>query len=90
MDLRGLAEKYVVLAGGFGQPIALSRFGVPRAELERSLSAWEDDYQLSRHFELLPGSGDPSDNVAIQEIYHVNGQPYTAIIMKESVRDVLS
>jgi hypothetical protein len=90
MDLRGLAENYVVLAGGFGQPVALSRLGVPRAELERSLSAWEDDYQLSRHFELLPVSGDPSNNFGVPETYQVNGQSYTAIIMKESVRDVLS
>ncbi len=63
----------------------LDQFGLSQPEVEATLSAWEEDYHLNRHFELVPASWMHSGSPA----YRINGALYTAIIFRESIRDVL-
>ena len=52
MDLASLVKKYRELAGGFGRSVHLSKFGLSKAETERLISAFDEDYQISRYLAL--------------------------------------
>jgi len=85
MDLKAVVAKYLEAAGRFGEAVPLARLGIDQAAIEAAVSAWEEDYHLSRHFELVPASpmspGAPA--------YRINGASYTAIVFRETIRDVL-
>jgi hypothetical protein len=85
MELRAAVEIYLTTTGSFGEPMLLDRFGLTQKQIETLLSAWEEDYHLNRHFELIPASGMPAPAPA----YRVNGTLYTAIVFRETIRDVL-
>ena len=85
MNLKAAVERYLESVGSFGVPMPLDRFGLTQAEVEAMLAAWEDDYHLSRHFELVPSSQASVPAPA----YSINGAVYSAIIFRESIRDVL-
>ena len=85
MDLKEAVEKYLEIAGSFGEPAPLGRFGLQPSEMAALLASWEDDYHLSRYFELVPFSS----MAASEPAYRVNGVLYTAIIFRETIRDVL-
>ena len=89
MDLKAAVEKYLEIAGSFGEQAALGRFGLAPKEMEAMLETWEDDYQLSRHFELVPFSWMAPGIAAGTPAYRINGVLYSAIIFRESIRDVL-
>jgi len=52
MDLAAAVRKYLEVTGGFGRSMHLSQFGLSRAETEKTLSAWDEDYQISRYLLL--------------------------------------
>ncbi len=52
MNLAAAVKKYVEVTGRFGESMHLSQFGVSKAETERSVSAWDEDYQISRYLLL--------------------------------------
>jgi len=56
--LREIVGRYRAIAGGFGRPVALGAFGLPREEAERLFSAFDEDYHISRffHFALDPAA----------------------------------
>ena len=85
MNLKDAVEKYLAVVGQFGETMPLGRFGLPQAEAEAMLSAWDEDYHLHRHFELVAtpwiSEGAPS--------YTINGVLYSAIIIRESIREAL-
>ena len=85
MDLKTAVRKYLEAAGEFSRPMPLARFDLPREQIQKTLSAWEEDYHLHRHFELIPASylntGDPS--------FTINGMEYSKIVFLPSIRDVL-
>jgi hypothetical protein len=85
MDLRAAVGKYLEVVHEFGQPMALSDFGLPAAELVAMIAAWEEDYHLHRHFELLPSS----QASASQPTYSINGTTCGAILFRDTIRDVL-
>ena len=85
MNVKDAVEKYLAVAGRFGEPMPLSQFGAPQDDVEIMLSAWDEDYHLHRHFELLPASGMSQGAVP----YRINGSLYSAIIIRESIRETL-
>ena len=85
MKLKDAVEKYLAVAGRFGETMPLGQFGLPQAEAEAMLSAWDEDYHLHRHFELVPASWMSEGAPA----YSVNGLLYSAIIIRESIREAL-
>ncbi len=52
MDLAWLVKKYLEIAGGFGRSVHLSEFGLSKAETEKLISAFDEDYQISRYMVL--------------------------------------
>jgi hypothetical protein len=86
MNLSEAVEKYLAVAGQFGETMSLAAFGLPRAEAEAMLSAWDEDYHLHRHFELVPNSWISEAEPA----YSINGALYSGIIFRETVLEALS
>jgi hypothetical protein len=85
MKLSVAVEKYLAVAGQFGESMLLADFGLPRGKLEAMLSAWDEDYHLHRHFELVPSSW----MLEREQAYSVNGALYSAIIFRETIREAL-
>ncbi len=86
MDLQAVVGKYLEVVHEFGRPMALADFGLPAAELVALIAAWDEDYHLHRHFELLPSS----QIEAGQPAYWINGTAYSAIFFRDTIRDVLN
>lgn len=85
MTLKEAVARYLQAAGQFGETMPLGQFGLPQAEAERMLSGWDEDYHLNRHFELVPASWMSEGAPA----YSINGTLYSAIIIRESIREAL-
>ncbi|OFV95215.1 MAG: hypothetical protein A3F68_02540 [Acidobacteria bacterium RIFCSPLOWO2_12_FULL_54_10] len=86
MNLKQAIDLYLKTVGTFGNPMPLSAFSLPPDDLVNMIAAWEDDYHLNRHFELLPPSPASSESAS----FSINGSAYTAIIFRESILDVLA
>jgi hypothetical protein len=80
MQLREVVAKYRELAGGYGQPVALSRFGLGREETERLFSILDEDYQISRFLHLSHQQG---------EAYQINGFAHTHVSMDAEIESIL-
>jgi hypothetical protein len=80
MTLQELVNKYRVLAGQFGQPVALSAFALTGAETERLFSGYDEDYHISRffHFSQLDG-----------EAFLINGIPTTHVSLDNEIQTIL-
>ncbi len=94
MQLREIVEKYKTLAGGYGQPVPLARFGLPRQETERIFSIFDEDYHISRFFHFSdqgPATGDPSTASAVPgvEAYEINGFAHTHVSIDAEIESVL-
>ena len=74
VELAPFIHRYLEIAGEFGRPVFLSRLGLEKDELERTLSGLDEDYQISRYMHL----SHPSDPVAASsELYRINGFEYS-------------
>lgn len=83
MNLKAAVEKYLEVVGEFGRPMSLAEFGLSREATEAMVSAWEEDYQLHRHLELIPAAGS-----VLEAAYVVGELAYTAVVFRPSIRDV--
>jgi len=81
MTLKELVGRYRERAGGFGGAIHLSEFGLPRKELERELSAYDEDYQISRFFRL---TREPE-----ADVYTINGFDYSHLTILPEIEEIL-
>ncbi len=90
MELNAAVAKYLEVVKEYRQPMPLSSFGLPKDELEAMLGAWDEDYHLHRHFELLSPDADPSGVRENRATYSVRGLGYSAIVIHESIREVLA
>jgi len=88
MDLKAAVAKYLEVVGEFGRPMPLNQFGLAREATEAMVEAWEEDYQLHRHLELIPASGGASGQTS-ESAYVVAGRAYTAVVLRSSIRDVI-
>jgi hypothetical protein len=72
----------------------LTSFGLDRNETEAMLAAWEEDYQLHRHLELIPADlaspvrEEPQQGGA-PAAYFVGGVGYTDVVIRASIRGVM-
>jgi hypothetical protein len=80
MQLREVVEKYLQLSGGYGRPAPLAGFGLPRAEAERTFSALDEDYHISRFFHFSNADG---------ETHQINGFPYTHVTLDAEIQSIL-
>ena len=90
MNLAAFVAKYVEAAGGFGRPIHLSFLGLPKAETEKIVSAFDEDYQVSRYL-LLSRERDealasfPEEN----RIYMINGLECSHVSLQPDIQKLL-
>ncbi len=80
MNLRAVVEKYLALAGGYGQPTPLAAFGLTREEAERVFSVFDEDYHISRFFHFSRSAG---------ESFEINGFPHTHVSIDAEIQSVL-
>jgi hypothetical protein len=83
MSLRELVERYRALAGGFGQPVALSAFGLSAAETERLFSSYDEDYHISRFFHFSEAEGGDAER------FSVNGVGVTHVALDAEIQTIL-
>ena len=80
MTLRELVEKYLSIAGGYAFLAPLADFGIERDELERIISAFDEDYHISRYLHFSQVSG---------PTYKINGFDQTHISIDAEIQSVL-
>jgi hypothetical protein len=80
MELREMVEKYLLLGGGYGRPVALAAFELPRAEAEKLFGAFDDDYHISRFFHFSLEAG---------ESFGINGFPQTHVVIDADIQETL-
>jgi hypothetical protein len=80
MTLKELIEKYLAVAGGYGNAAALASLGLSRAEIERTFGQFDEDYHISRfiHFQCAAGAN-----------YAINGFPQTHVSIDAEIQSVL-
>lgn len=83
MRLAELVARYREAAGGYGRPLPLAALGLPPAELERELAAFDNDYQISRYFKLTRVE-DPTTRA-----YTINGFACTHLTILPEITEVL-
>jgi len=88
MNLKAAVQLYLEAVGEFGKPMPLTAFGLSREATEAMVSAWEEDYQLHRHLELIPVSGGRPESAA-ESSYIVGGLVYTGVVFRSSIRNVI-
>ena len=80
MPLRDLVRLYRSHAGNFGEPVALSAFGLTNAETGRLFSGYDEDYHISRFFQFSEGAG---------EKFSINGIPATYVSLDAEIQSIL-
>ncbi len=81
MDLREVIEKYKSLAGEFGQPVELARFGLSKDETEKLFGVFDEDYHISRFFHFT--------NVSGAAAYSINAFPQTHVSIDATISEIL-
>ena len=80
MPLRELVRIYLSKAGKFGEPVALSVFGLTNAEAARLFSGYDEDYHISRFFRFSEAEG---------EKFPINGIPATHVSLDAEIQTIL-
>jgi len=80
MPLHDLVRLYSCYAGTFGEPVALSAFGLTNTETERLFSGYDEDYHISRFFHFSEAAG---------EKFLVNGIPATHVSLDAEIETIL-
>ncbi|MGH9782859.1 MAG: hypothetical protein ACRD88_01630 [Terriglobia bacterium] len=88
MDLKAAVARYLEVVGEFGRHMPLAEFGLSREQTEAMVSAWEEDYQLHRHLELIPATGGPAGQTP-EIAFVVAGLAYRAVVFRASIRAVI-
>jgi hypothetical protein len=80
MTLRQLVDRYLEAAGSFGEPVALSAFGLASPELEKVFSAYDEDYHISRFFHFTNTDG---------TAYRIDNEPVTHVAIDAEISSIL-
>lgn len=80
MNLRELVKRYLAVAGGYGELVALASLGFTHDETERIFSILDEDYNISRFLHLHNASG---------ESYQINGFPQSHISIDAAIQTIL-
>jgi hypothetical protein len=90
MNLAAGVKRYLEVAGGFDRPLHLSQLGLDKAETEKLVSAWDEDYQISRYMLL---SREREEELAAfpagQRVYLINGFECTHLIFHPDIQTLL-
>jgi len=80
LSLREVVDRYLATADKFGQPVALSAFGLSPAEIQTLFNVLDEDYHLSRflHFSSIEG-----------EAYVISGASVTHLSIDPGIQSML-
>jgi hypothetical protein len=80
MNLRELVDRYLKLAGHFGEPVALTAFGFSPEETAGLFTALDEDYHISRflHFAQAEGTS-----------FVVSGETVTHLAIDPAIESLL-
>jgi hypothetical protein len=90
MDLAEFVKKYTELSAGFVRAVHLSEFGLCKAETEKVISTFDDDYQISRYMVL---SRQPDEDLVSHpsdaRVYAINGFEVSHVSLAPGIRKLL-
>ena len=90
MDLASVVKKYLEVAGDFDRSVHLSKLGLSRAESERVISAFDEDYQISRYLRL---TREPDAALAAfppdGRVYQINGYEVSHLSLHSDIQKLL-
>ncbi|MBZ5544085.1 MAG: hypothetical protein LAO07_10460 [Acidobacteriia bacterium] len=90
MNLAAGVKRYLEVAGGFDRPLHLSQFELPKAEVEKLVSAWDEDYQISRYMLL---SREREEELAAfppdQRVFLINGFECTHLTFHPDIQKLV-
>jgi hypothetical protein len=80
LSLREVVDRYLAVAGKFGQPAALSAFQLSPTEIQALFNVLDEDYLLSRflHFSSIGG-----------ETYVISGARVTHLSIDPGIQSML-
>lgn len=85
MSLAEGIQKYLEIAGSFGRPAPLARFGLSRDETEKLFSTWDEDYQINRYMLLtLEAAEGPA-----RQIFLINGFECSHVCFQPDIQKLL-
>ena len=70
MTLKMVVDRYNVLAGPSGAPVALCDFGWSPSETEKTFNGFDEDYHVSRYLHFSKGEG-RSYTISGEEVTHI-------------------
>ncbi len=90
MNLANAVKRYLEVAGGFERPMHLSAFGLSKPETEKTISVWDEDYQISR-FMLLAREREETLSKFPPEarVYFINGFECTHVTFRADIQKLL-
>jgi len=90
MDLASAVKRYLEVTGGFDRPMHLSAFRLSKEETEKIISAWDEDYQISRYM-LLSGERDEvlSEFPLEARVYLINGFECSHVTFHADIQKLL-
>ncbi len=80
MNLNEVVKRYAGLAGNFGNPVALSAFGLGAQETQKLFSAFDEDYHISRFLHFSHANG---------QTYSISGDAVTHVAVDPSIYSLL-
>ena len=80
ITLRTLVERYNLIAGSPGTPVALEAFGLAPEETEKLFNALDEDYHISRHLHLSKNEG---------RAYRISGEEVTHVAIDPAIASLL-
>jgi len=79
MSLGETVDRYLALAGEFGNPVALVEFGLSQEQTRKLFSGFDEDYQISRFLYFSRVSG---------QTFEIGGEPVTHVTMDRAIQSV--
>jgi len=80
MSLQDLYRVYLTIAAKPGEPVPLSAFELPREEMEKLFSIFDEDYHISRFFHFSEAGG---------EKYLIDGENVTHVAIDAEISSIL-
>jgi hypothetical protein len=80
LSLREVADRYLAVAGKFGEPVALSAFGLSAADTQKLFNVLDEDYHLSRFLHFSHAEG---------EAYVISGARVTHLSIDPGIQSML-
>jgi len=80
LKLAEIVAKYLDAARGYGKLIPLSSLGLSQEEIEKTFSAFDEDYHISRFFQFSRSGGSE---------FLIDGFPQTHVAIDAEIQSIL-